>query len=77
MFGKSSMLEEASEDEEWGPNKRMRKARNPGQSSYNEFKRKQIVQAESNGHDIKPGRVCLPPDIVEVCDFEFHQNPLY
>ena len=71
MFGKSSFPEEASEDEEWGPSKRTRKVRHRGQSSYNESNKEVKARGVSNGHESKSGRVCLPPDVVEVCDFYF------
>lgn len=88
MFGKSTLADEVSEDEEWGPGKRLKKSRQPGQVSQSQSKENhtkgdlngdagETVLTKSSGIlQNKQGRVCLPPCAVEKLRAVFKENPL-
>eukprot|EP00250_Pteridium_aquilinum_P013069 c21111_g1_i1 orf=190-2352(+) len=88
MFGKNTAADEASEDEEWGPGKRLRKSKQSVQIFQREPKENHLKNNSTGdtGNALltrssptlqnRQSRVCLSPHAVEKLRSAFKENPL-
>lgn len=88
MFGRNIAADEASEDEEWGPRKRLKKSKqsmqvSQGESKENHFKKctigdtgNAVLTKSSPILQNKQSRACLSPHALEKLRAAFKENPL-